>query len=401
MKKIILGLAFIAAMLFTGVGKVNATTPSLNFIDISNYTGVPTKADFQAMKAKGAKGVVIYLSNGYADGKTYTVSTKAKDQIANAKAAGMKIAVYHEGVYSNQNDAKAEAKFFAKTATKYGLPKTTVMVDDIENNYIINTKGKSTQNISVLNITKNVMAFQNTLHSKGFHYVVNYMNKNFEQNYVDYTWFGKDNLWLADYNNKKPALSGISAWQWSESGKYSGFGSTLDLNKDYLGRFTNKMKPMKTSGYYTKTSGKAILTKKTPTYTNFKLKNGKKNTAAGTTVTIRTVVPTNAGTPTLLLTNGRYITAKVKNVMPTSIKKYYTSYAPINKVKKGQKIQLKKAQYVFKKNNLVKKNRKGKKLKKNTIVKIKKVTYKKDGFPVLSTNKGYISAKKTDVKLVK
>ena len=66
------------------------TLPRSNFIDVSSHNGVPTVDEFRIIRSYGVTGVSVKLTEGTSYQNPY-----AKDQIKNAKEAGLVVSAYH------------------------------------------------------------------------------------------------------------------------------------------------------------------------------------------------------------------------------------------------------------------------------------------------------------------
>lgn len=100
------------------------------FIDVSDYQRSDL-AFFQSMKAKGAMGAVIKLTEGSADGSNWKSQTAAQ-KIKNATDAGLVVSFYHFARYTSEADAVNEARFFVDYAKALGVGTNALMVDDAE-----------------------------------------------------------------------------------------------------------------------------------------------------------------------------------------------------------------------------------------------------------------------------
>ena len=166
----------------------------------------------------------------------------AATQISYARNAGMKIAAYHYAWFTNSTEAAIEATYFANYAKVLGLPSDTVMVDDYEEGYAVNSSGDKVADLN---------AFRNTLAQQGYSNVVNYSYKAItgSGNIVDTDRLNTKDIWLAQYPNEaNPAAaralqynSEFAAWQYSASKYFTGLSQNkpLDISIDYTGRFTN------------------------------------------------------------------------------------------------------------------------------------------------------------------
>ncbi len=213
-----------------------APEPS-DFIDVSSNQSDLTQADFNALHAAGIKTAVVKLSE-YTTYKNPFAAT----QISYARNAGMKIAVYHYAWFTNQAEATNEANYFANYAQTLGLPSDTVMVDDYEVNYAVDSSGDKVADLDT---------FRSTLAQRGYGNVVDYSYQSIigPGNIVDTNRISPNDIWIAQYpNNTNPAAaralqynSQFAAWQYSSNKYFSGLSRSipLDVSIDYSGRFTN------------------------------------------------------------------------------------------------------------------------------------------------------------------
>ncbi|QER67564.1 LysM peptidoglycan-binding domain-containing protein [Paucilactobacillus nenjiangensis] len=188
------------------------------FIDLSAFQ--PDSLDyFNQMKALGALGVVVKLTEGSEDGSAYT-NPRATNQINNARFAGLKVSAYHFARYTSDGDAQNEARYFAKIAKQFGLPADTVMIDDAEVN-------------SATNYQSSTKAFINELAALGYTTNGVYSMKSF------FTGGTLDagqlpNVWVAGYGVTDLGVSNAVAWQYAD--EWNGYSQ--DVNYDFTGLFT-------------------------------------------------------------------------------------------------------------------------------------------------------------------
>lgn len=213
----------------------NTSVPNVDFIDISSYQGTMTQKDFNTMKSKGVRGVVVKLTEGTSYRNPY-----AKQQITMAQKAGMKVSVYHFSHFLNKSQAEAEARYFANYANELGLPKSTIMVNDIEASECNN--GYTTSN--------SVYFALELIRQLGYETVLHYGYQNwFESGVLNANTLGSDSIWIASYPYT-PSKSDLwfknlyEAWQFSSTMKLpagSDYTGNIDANIDYTGRFTQNV----------------------------------------------------------------------------------------------------------------------------------------------------------------
>lgn len=189
------------------------------FIDVSGYQ-VDTVAFFLAAKAQGAKGAVVKLTEGSRDGSAY-INPKAKNQIQNARAAGLQVSAYHFARYVNDADAQNEARFFVETAKSFGLPSDTLMIDDAEVHSAANYQSAS-------------LAFLKEIESLGYGKTGIYSMKSFfTGGTLDSHGFGNREIWLAGYGISDLGIDNATAWQYTDHGIQG-----IDTSYDFTGAFT-------------------------------------------------------------------------------------------------------------------------------------------------------------------
>ena len=212
--------------------------PDVDFIDVSSYQYGMTPQTFDYMRSKGLKGVVVKLTEG-----TNYRNPEARQQIESAKKAGIKVSTYHFSHFQNKAQAEAEADAYAKYALELGLPKSTVMVNDIESSECNNGYA-----------TSNSIWFAKRLIDKwGFDTVIHYSSQSwFDSGVLNRNQLGKDSVWIASYPYH-PSCNDLwfkgyaEAWQFSSTMTVPGYTNSsrpyIDANIDYTGRFTQSVSP--------------------------------------------------------------------------------------------------------------------------------------------------------------
>lgn len=194
-----------------------------NVIDISSHQ--ENKINFKSLYSQGIRGVIVKLT----EGTTYK-NPFAEVQIANAREAGMVISVYHW--LSNGNTAIAEANFFMSEANRLGLPKSTVMVCDVEDSKL---------SIDVVDLTDKINLFFTTLKNAGFGNVDIYANTYWLKSRINTPKLIAKNIWNANYPSVpvEPDYP-CGLWQFTDAYRFDGHPFNIDANIDYNGFYTNK-----------------------------------------------------------------------------------------------------------------------------------------------------------------
>ena len=185
------------------------------FVDVASYQ--PSDISFfNTLKAQGVVGVCIKVTEGCQHGTNY-VNPKWKEQLANAKAAGMVPSFYHFAHCNGQADCECEANFFIDQLEQAGIDRQAVLVMDTETN-----------ECSVANCN----AFLSKCKKRGFNNLVTYTYRNLYEQRLKNQGLITGYNWIADYGNNRP--SDCSGWQFTNN-----FGGlNVDCSYDYTGFMT-------------------------------------------------------------------------------------------------------------------------------------------------------------------
>ncbi|MDR0922518.1 MAG: DUF5776 domain-containing protein [Lactobacillales bacterium] len=356
--------------------------PRTDFIDISNWNGVPSVEELEKLKSIGVKGVVILLSQG-----TYWTNKSASEQIANAQKAGLVVSVYHYSMYSNINDTIAEAEFFIKQVESLDLPPNTTLVNDLEDNYLLVNDSNGQAN-SRSEITTHALLFQNELNKAGYPYIVHYTNPTFLLTHVTLPQIGRQNIWLAHYNlvqGQSPIYQDFAAWQWGQAAYFiANRPVEVDANLDYLGRFTQKNLLVDYSKNYTYSTGAVYLKKDMNSYLTDGLTNEFRSYSAGSIVSTVGVTTNQSGVPRFVLSDGSYLSTD-KTEMIQILAGYFIELPKELEVKENVKSY----------NNTYLNGSSVKEYKKGTKLSPKKLSVEKDGKTVFELpDESFLSAEK-------
>ena len=218
MKKILTIILMIIVVFQISISKVQAIEPQSSEIyegiDVSRWQG---NINFEQVANSGIQIVYIKAT----EGTTY-VSPTFEKSYQNAKANGLKIGFYHYVTARTEEEAKAEAQFFASKIQGKEIDCKLAM--DFEefgnlNNNEINAIG---------------LAFIKKLQELTQKPVVIYSNS-----YTARTvWNGEIlnyPLWIAEYGVSKPRDNGkwskYVGWQYTDTGKVNGISGNVDRDK--------------------------------------------------------------------------------------------------------------------------------------------------------------------------
>ena len=188
-------------------------TDSLKGIDVSKHNGAVNWAS-----AAGAIDFAI-IRAGY--GKTY-IDPWFERHLAGAKAAGLRVGVYHYSYALTVTDAKAEARHLLDiiNGRQFDMPLWFDMED--ADGY----KKKHGFAFTRSNISAITQAFVDTIRAAGYRCGV-YASKSW---FDDYICVDADAIWLAQWS-RKPTYSGkFDVWQNSDSGSVPGVTGKVDTN---------------------------------------------------------------------------------------------------------------------------------------------------------------------------
>ena len=212
------------------------------FVDVSSHNGSISVNDYHTLANKGVGGVVVKLT----EGTTYR-NPYAEEQARNAQLAGLQVSAYAFSHYTNEEEARAEARYFASRAKSLNLPKNTVMVNDMED-----PKMKD-------NINPNTYAWADEMRKNGYTNLMYYTSASWidENNLrgkgpVKTAQFGLENFWVAQYPTSKLSVDSAKAlryngragaWQFTSQAELLPGKHVFDHSVDYTGRFTSQAKP--------------------------------------------------------------------------------------------------------------------------------------------------------------
>ncbi|MBP5596715.1 MAG: peptidoglycan-binding protein [Pseudobutyrivibrio sp.] len=194
-------------------------------IDVSDWQG---SIDWKKVKADGVVGAIIR----YADGTT--LDKRFRENMKNAKAAGLHIGSYIFSRAKTKAEAEREAERLFKACKPYS-PDMPLYID-LE----VASNSKYANAVAT--------AFLIKMKALGGNGGV-YANLNWWNNYLTGVAknYSASPFWIAQYNStmthKNPSLFGM--WQYSSSGKVNGISTRVDMNKCYIAYWGPAPKPAK------------------------------------------------------------------------------------------------------------------------------------------------------------
>ena len=159
----------------------------------------------------------------------------------------MQVSAYAFSHYTNEAEARAEARYFAEEARRLNLPSSTVMVNDIEDSDMRP------------NINATTQAWADEMRRMGFSNLMYYTSASWldrnnlrTKGPIQTEQFGLENFWVAQYPTSKLSAddaktlkynSEAGAWQFTSQAELLLGRHVFDQSVDYTGRFTNKATP--------------------------------------------------------------------------------------------------------------------------------------------------------------
>ena len=221
----------------TARGNSQAEIKGSTFVDVSSHNGHISVEDYRQLASKGVGGVVVKLTEG-----THYTNPFAESQVRNAQAAGLQVSTYAFSHYTNDAEARAEARYYAAFANKLSLPKNTVMVNDMEDPKM------------QTGINQHTQAWADEMRKQGYENLMYYTSASWvDQNNlrhkgsINTSLFGLDNFWIAQYPAPKLSAndaknlkynSRAGAWQFTSQAQLLSGKHVFDQSIDYSGRFT-------------------------------------------------------------------------------------------------------------------------------------------------------------------
>ena len=251
----------------------------LNGIDISHHNGT---IDFAKLKQTDTRMIIIRVGyRGYGDSAALRKDNLFDENMKNALANGFEVGVYFYSQAINEKEAEEEANYllpFIKNY-KFNLPVYFDYEFGEDSNGATGRlyDGWKSGRLTKAKMSKNAIAFCETIEKAGYKAGV-YSSTSFFETKYDEALFNKGYaMWLAHYNSKTSYGGDYEIWQYSANGKVSGIETKVDCNFVYY----DQLKPLLGKGFeiskiskktYT---GKAIKPSFDVTYNGKKLIKGE------------------------------------------------------------------------------------------------------------------------------
>lgn len=192
-------------------------------IDVSTYQG---EIDWEKVKSDGVDFAIIRVGYSGSDSGNISIDSRFKENIENARKAGVKVGVYFFSQAITTDEAVAEAKFVIRHIRRKGV--TYPVVYDMEH-----MDGDRISQLTDNERTKVTDAFCTIIKNNGYTPMV-YGNQRWLLNEIDLSYLTKYDTWLAHYSTSTAYPYTFKMWQYSNEGKVSGIRNHVDLNICYI-----------------------------------------------------------------------------------------------------------------------------------------------------------------------
>lgn len=192
-------------------------------IDVSAWNG---KIDWTKVKKAGVDFAIIRVGGRFAGSGNIYSDLKAKENLAGAIAAGIKVGVYFFSQAVTEAEAIQEAKYTLNAINGFNVELPVV----IDTEYFDGTSRHD--RISATTRTKVVKAFMDYVESQGYKSML----------YAGMFWL-RDNLieseltkydkWIPQYYKECQYWGDYVAWQYSSTGRVNGIDGDVDMNYWY------------------------------------------------------------------------------------------------------------------------------------------------------------------------
>lgn len=184
-------------------------------IDVSAWQG---NINWNKVKENGVEFAMLRIGYGHDSNNEIVFDKQFKNNIKNAKEAGVPIGIYFYSYAKTKEESVAQAKWIieALEGEKLDLP----IAYDWENWSKFNT-----YNVSFKGLSEMADAFINEVEKSGYKGML-YSSAY----YLNHIWKDFDNTWLAYYTNNNDYEKEYSMWQLSSSGGVNGISGYVDID---------------------------------------------------------------------------------------------------------------------------------------------------------------------------
>ena len=189
-------------------------------IDVSSHQG---RIDWELVAASGVKFAFIRLGyRGYGDG-SLNEDAYAQENLAGAKAAGLKVGAYFFSQAVDAQEAREEADYALEILNGFALD--LPLVFDWE--YI--SLEARTGTVGRTTLTEATVAFCDAVKEAGYGPMV-YFNTNQGRFRLDLQALEEYPWWLAKYDMGTEFLCKVDLWQYTDQGSVPGINGNVDID---------------------------------------------------------------------------------------------------------------------------------------------------------------------------
>lgn len=205
-------------------------------IDVSKWDG---KINWEKVRKSGIRYAIIRC--GYGENKTSQDDKQFRNNVRNARAAGVKIGVYIYSYAYNTKKAQSEAEHVLRLLKSEGLTPSKLALPvyyDLEEQAgtrkpCVKSDGKLHE-VNKAMLGKMATTFAKTITKAGYKVGV-YANKNWWNTFLTDKAFSNKSWskWVAQYSTSCTYKGSYDIWQYSSTGHVSGISTYVDMNYLY------------------------------------------------------------------------------------------------------------------------------------------------------------------------
>ena len=188
-------------------------------IDVSSWQG---NINWEKVKAAGCEFVMIRIGYGFNKKNENVFDTRFKNNLKNAKKAGLKVGLYYYSYAKTKEEAAAQAKWIVETLNGETLDLPIAFDWEIWG-------GFSNYKMNFNDLNEIAESFINEINKANYE-GVNYSSAYFANN----VWNLNSRTWLAWYTDNNTFEKPYFMWQLSSIGKIKGISEYVDLDILYL-----------------------------------------------------------------------------------------------------------------------------------------------------------------------
>lgn len=190
-------------------------------IDVSSFQG---DIDWEQVRSAGVEFVMIRIGGrGYGEEGRLYADTKAQENYAGAKAAGLQVGAYFFSQAISVAEAKEEAAYALELIRDWELEMPVVY--DWE--YL--GQEARTANVDKRTLTDCTLAFCRDMEDAGRE-AMTYFNPNQSDNHIYLEELTEYRSWLALYSDRMTFPYRVDMWQYTNAGSVPGIEGEVDLN---------------------------------------------------------------------------------------------------------------------------------------------------------------------------